>query len=179
MQGYGNIRITERDLEATRPNWSNNAFSLKSKKAEATKVIVNKEAVLTAWSLQSSEDGNEDQLDEEDLLEPEDLEKKVVSEDCRIGRRKPCKSCGCGWADEEEEKKKEERKKKASAEQKPVVSLQTLEARPQQPELSFKSACGSCSLGDAFRCGGCPFMGLPPFKPGERVAVAQKLLDDL
>ncbi|KAJ4730957.1 hypothetical protein LUZ62_018691 [Rhynchospora pubera] len=94
-----------------------------------------------------------DLIDEDSLLSEEDLKKPELPlvGDCEVGStRKACKNCTCG---------------RAEAEQK-VEKLQLTAEQISNPQ----SACGNCGLGDAFRCGGCPYKGLPPFKLGEKVS---------
>ncbi|XP_048440835.1 anamorsin homolog isoform X2 [Pyrus x bretschneideri] len=98
-----------------------------------------------------------DLIDEDSLLTEEDLKKpQLLSSDCEVGStRKACKNCTCGRAEEE----------------------QKVEKLGSTVDLSnFKSQCGSCGLGDAFRCATCPFKGLPPFKPGEKVSLSANFL---
>ncbi|XP_026316885.1 anamorsin homolog [Hyposmocoma kahamanoa] len=83
-------------------------------------------------------------IDADQLLDEDDL-KKPDKESLRVcattGKRKACADCSCGLAEELAGEKKD----------------------------APKSSCGSCYLGDAFRCATCPYLGMPAFKPGEKV----------
>jgi len=83
-------------------------------------------------------------LDEEDVLKPEAASLRVCG---TTGKRKACKDCSCGLAEE------------------------LNGAKPQQKTVN--SSCGSCYLGDAFRCASCPYLGMPAFKPGEKVVLPE------
>jgi len=113
-------------------------------------------------------------------------------------RRRACKDCSCGLREALEE---EDAKKRSTAD----AALKKLEEAKQKvatasigvdgekngkggvllttddlAEIDFTvkgktGSCGSCYLGDAFRCAACPYTGLPAFKPGEEVRLQ---LDD-
>ena len=115
-------------------------------------------------NLDDMQDEDLDFIEEENLLIKEDLIKdKIVSfdpNDCGTGssgKLKACKNCSCGRAEMLENGENIQPSKK--------ITLEDLEQGIDLPE----SSCGSCYLGDAFRCPTCPMLGLPSFKPNEKV----------
>ncbi|EEP80847.1 conserved hypothetical protein [Uncinocarpus reesii 1704] len=111
-------------------------------------------------------------IDEEALMDEEDMGRPIVQPpECRPKagkRRRACKDCTCGLAERLHE---EDTAKRANAD----AALETLKLGSNDlAEVDFTvqgkmGSCGNCALGDAFRCDGCPYIGLPPFKPGEEV----------
>jgi len=124
-------------------------FVLASASLNLSKKTTPKADALRAWRLGGNDLAEDDLVDEDDLLENEAMKVEVastsVSDDCELGAgggRKACKDCTCGRAEE---------------------------AAQENPSQLRNRGCGSCYLGDAFRCSTCPFLGKPAFKSGDVV----------
>ncbi|KIV88812.1 hypothetical protein, variant 1 [Exophiala mesophila] len=116
-------------------------------------------------------DSDDDLIDEDELMADEDARGPIkIPTQCqpKAKRRRACKDCTCGLAQKLEE---EDRAKREQADQ----ALNTMKLQADDlAEVDFTvegkvGSCGNCALGDAFRCDGCPYIGLPAFKPGEEV----------
>jgi len=119
-------------------------------------------------------------IDSESLLTAEDRERPVPN--CEPfnatapRRKKACKGCTCGLAELEAEDLKQinvvvlDGSESGAAMAVPQSAKEKLvSAAMAAPKAT--SSCGSCFLGDAFRCASCPYLGLPAFKPGEKVEI--------
>lgn len=106
------------------------------------------DSVAAVWKLDDTVDDDiidaDQLLDEDDLKKPDPSSLKVCG---TTGKRKACKNCSCGLAEE-------------------------LEKESAPVESTPKSSCGNCYLGDAFRCASCPYLGMPAFKPGEKIQLS-------
>jgi len=125
---------------------------------KVTLISETKENVISAWKL---DDNNSETISEDDLLEADDLKKPDTSSlrVCATTKKaKACKDCTCGLAEE--------------------LETNRLKDTPKPDTSNAKSSCGSCYLGDAFRCASCPYLGMPAFKPGEKVQLSGNLLQD-
>ncbi|KAF1975889.1 Fe-S cluster assembly protein DRE2 [Bimuria novae-zelandiae CBS 107.79] len=115
---------------------------------------------------------DDDLIDEDDLITEEDMARPIIQPpECRPKagkRRRACKDCTCGM---KEKLEADDAAKRANADK----ALNTMKLGADDlTEVDFTvqgkvGSCGNCALGDAFRCDGCPYIGLPAFKPGEEV----------
>lgn len=143
------------------PNWAlgtKESLSLKTRPQQVSQPAAPAKAA-NAWTL-AAEDDEDDLIDESELLTEADKARPAVPmpDDCEVGAtgRKACKNCSCGRAEEEAAGIK-------------ATLTQDMIDNPQ-------SACGNCGLGDAFRCSGCPYRGLPSFEAGKKIQLQSDLL---
>ncbi|KAG1907432.1 cytokine-induced anti-apoptosis inhibitor 1, Fe-S biogenesis-domain-containing protein [Suillus fuscotomentosus] len=117
-------------------------------------------------------------IDAEALLTAADRERPVPTCDPVIvgapRRKKACKNCSCGLAELEAEEAKSGKVVLLDSDNAVEVEAgdmakSLIAAAKAAPKAT--SSCGSCFLGDAFRCASCPYLGLPAFNPGEKVEI--------
>jgi len=141
------------EISATKPDWKvGTSASLKKLPLKKANGVHPTEKKAPVWTLPEDDIDTNELEDEDALLESEDLIAPKKRDDCEVdksGKKKACKNCTCG------------RKEGTSVEATPA----------------FKSSCGNCYLGDAFRCSGCPYLGQPAFKPGDKVELSLDTAD--
>ncbi|XP_065212224.1 anamorsin homolog [Planococcus citri] len=137
-------------IQSEKPHYEVGSFkTLSISKLQSNKA----DDVAAVWKLDDDEEdyiNADDLLDEDDLKKPDPSSLKVCG---TTGKRKACKGCSCGLAEELEQ-----------------------EANKNKDTSQAKSSCGNCYLGDAFRCASCPYLGMPAFKPGEKVELSDQFL---
>lgn len=162
--GYRGNSLRRVRISAAKPSFevgSSSQIKLSFVKKPAEKPALDPSTVQM-WTLSACDmdDDDVDLVDSDALLDEEDLKKpdpaSLKAADCGgAAKKKACKNCSCGLAEELEQDNKGK----------------------QKPSLP-KSSCGSCYLGDAFRCASCPYTGMPAFKPGEKIVLDKKTLTD-
>jgi hypothetical protein len=161
------------------------ALPLRSKKNNgAAAVAVTAAAAAPVKLLDLDGDGGDDDdaMDEAELLTEEDRRVQAAQREQAAAAagaaaagggcaptRKACANCSCGRAEAEAAAA-------ARGEEAPKAKL-TREMLEKPLADGTGGGCGSCALGDAFRCAGCPYRGLPAFKPGEKIEVPAGFLD--
>ncbi|XP_035521554.1 anamorsin [Morone saxatilis] len=167
--GYQGNTLSRVRISASKPNFEVGSSSqIKLSFGKKTPKPAEKPALdpntVKMWTLSANDmdDDDVDLVDSDALLDEDDLKKpdpaSLKAPSCGEGagkKKKACKNCSCGLAEELEQ-----------------------ESKGKQKTNLPKSACGSCYLGDAFRCASCPYAGMPAFKPGEKIVLDNKTLTD-
>ncbi|KAI8450508.1 cytokine-induced anti-apoptosis inhibitor 1, Fe-S biogenesis-domain-containing protein [Phakopsora pachyrhizi] len=152
---------TAQRITASRNYESNSTLGKTSSQAVELK-LPERTNKASLWSFTSSD---VDLIDESTLLTEEDLQRPTVtaSEACNPKKaKKACKNCTCGLRElelMEEDDLPDKLKNKTLNGEDQKKSDSTKLAVTGISGKGFTSSCGSCYLGDAFRCSSCPYLG--------------------
>lgn len=126
----------------TRIETVGNVFKISGKKRKGRK----EKKAQNPWK-NINLDVQSDLVLEEELVDPFDSYQKFSKKTDCVTKPKPCKNCSCGRAEKEAN-------------------------GSNSANNANSSSCGRCYLGDAFRCAGCPYKGMPAFEPGDKIDFA-------
>ncbi|KAL2312264.1 Fe-S cluster assembly protein dre2 [Schizosaccharomyces pombe] len=120
-----------------------------------------------------SGDDDQELIDEDELLDESAHDNVLKVPECKPepGKKKrACKNCTCGLREMEE---RESSKTSAQLEAVKLTDTTEVDFTEKLKSKNAVSSCGNCYLGDAFRCSGCPYIGMPAFNPGDTVILAE------
>lgn len=160
---------TEGTILAQKPVHASAPLSLKSSPAAALPLrrkgdVDRKASKRALWSLNAPATPF---INAESLLTAADRERPAACEPASQGapkRKKACKGCTCGLAEIEAEELAgrnvillDGAETGETMEVSQIEKARLMAAAAAAPKAT--SSCGSCYLGDAFRCSGCPYRG--------------------
>jgi hypothetical protein len=165
------VHLAEGTVIAQKPALSPGAsVSLKVKTSSPTSIALPRRSVAAKKAIWDLAPSRGDTVDAESLLTDSDKARPAAAcEPAKAGgprRRKACKGCTCGLAEEEEAELQNGMAKvvlldgsEGGVASEVALSEKERLAKAAKAAPKATSSCGSCFLGDAFRCASCPYMG--------------------
>ncbi|KAK7060240.1 electron carrier [Paramarasmius palmivorus] len=185
LSGFIILSSTETTIIAQKPSHAPSAsLSLKSNSLKLNRKKTDPATKKALWSLSSPSTPT---IDADSLLTEEDRTKRPVPTCEPVNpsaprRKRACKGCTCGLAELEAEELRQSKvvlldgsESGGAVEVDQSEKERLIQAAKNAPKAT--SSCGNCFLGDAFRCASCPYLGLPAFKPGEKVEISLDMDD--
>jgi anamorsin len=164
------VHLAEGTIIAQKPPLSAGvSVSLKAKTTTPASTALPRRSVAAKKAIWDLTAPRGDTIDAESLLTDADKARPAACEPFKAGgprRKKACKGCTCGLAEEEEAELRDGLAKvmlldgsESGSASEVVLSEKERLSKAAKATPKATSSCGSCFLGDAFRCASCPYMG--------------------
>lgn len=164
------VHAAEGTIIAQKPPLSAGAaVSLKTKTTHPASAALPRRSAAAKKAIWDLTAPRGDTIDAESLLTDADKARPAACEPFKAGgprRKKACKGCTCGLAEEEEAEVRNGLAKvvlldgsEGGGASEIALSEKERLSRAAKAAPKATSSCGSCFLGDAFRCASCPYMG--------------------